>query len=407
MNRRELLLAGAAALVARVSDADATGVAVTSLRAPEPMAQVRTDGAGGLLAVSRSGVLWQCKAANADWRRVAADLDPDSPVARAHGRIAARHAGGGLWVSEGGRGTLSAAIRLAPAAGLLILPLGIVGIVEVAGRAHVSRFEPGQDGRWAESARGAEPVLPDARPVQVDLDGGGPDGEGHVAVLAGPDHLRYAHGVLGDAIESTRVLYVERHGLQTLRVLAIPAPFVVEDLAPRPVAWRDRRGLLTMRSGPEGAQLAIVAASAGRSDALEFVALGAPIGLPNRWMAATTDGRRLLAVHTPHLGGVLHEYRAEGTALRSRVVAEGVCTHRLGSRELDLSVWTAGVLVLPAQDRMSLRCLDAEDGFMLRAAVPLPGRVVATAAMRSAGGPGAAVLLDDGQVLVAAVRARR
>ena len=89
-------------------------------------------------------------------------------------------------------------------------------------------------------ARSQEALLPDARPLQADLDGRG-DG-GHIVVLASPDAQRYRHGVLGDAVEATRVLWLERHGLSVLRALTLPAPHVFEDIAPRPVALpQDRK----------------------------------------------------------------------------------------------------------------------------------------------------------------------
>ena len=125
-----------------------------------------------------------------------------------------------------------------PLAALTVLPLAVIAVS--ANGHHLIRLEPdgrrssGDGSAWAEVARSAQPVLPDARPVLADLEGRG-DG-GHVAVLAGPDGRRYRHGVLGDAIEATRMLWLERHSLQLLRELVLPAPHVMEDIAPRPVA---------------------------------------------------------------------------------------------------------------------------------------------------------------------------
>ncbi len=181
--------------------------------------------------------------------------------------------------------------------------------------------------------------------------------DGHLLVLGGPDDQRYRHAVLGDDIEATRVLYLERHGLEPLRTLTLPAPHVLEDIAPRPIEWGGATGLLMVRSGPSGAQPAVVAADRAKRDALTLAALGEPIGAPNRWMAVTTNGRQLLAVHTPHIGGVLYEYVRDGNALRARRIADGYSTHALGSRELDLAAWAGGVLVLPGQDRRALHVL--------------------------------------------------
>lgn len=152
---------------------------------------------------------------------------------------------------ESGRARVSSASRLAPAAGLCILPAGIIGVVPDTTGAQVARSKPDAQGRWVETSRGDEVVLPDARPIQVDLDGRRAE-DGHIVVLGGPDARRYRHGVLGDAIESTRVLYLERHGLKGLRSVEVPEPLVIEDVAPHASAFREATGILTMQSGPSG-----------------------------------------------------------------------------------------------------------------------------------------------------------
>lgn len=397
LQRRHLLALGA--LLSAAAPAQAAWAA-RSVPVAEPLRQLRAGGPSGLLAVGASGALWALSASGAAATKLADGLDPLTPLAGGHGRIAARHADGGLWVWQGGqvqRGTRDA---LAPHAGLLVLPQALVGVA--AGSHHVLRFEPDAGRAWAVVARSAEAVLPDARPLQVDLDGRG-DG-GHLVLLAGPDSQRYAHGVLGDGVEATRVLWLERHSLALLRELVLPAPHVLEDIAPRPVALGRGSALLTVRSGPQGGQLGLVAADAAHPRRLQWAALGDALGTPNRWMAPSTDGTRLLAVHTPHIGGVLHEYRVEDQRLAGRAVAHNVSTHRIGWRELDLAVWLGPRLVLPQQDGLALRVLDADAAWAEVSSVALPARVAMTAALP--GGQGVAALLDDGRVVAAAAGTR-
>jgi hypothetical protein len=291
-------------------------------------------------------------------------------------------------------------------AGLLVLPLAVIGVV--AGGAsdvappgpRLARFETDGSLGWREVARSVDVVLPDARPLQVDLDGRG-DG-GHVVVLAGPDASRYAHGVLGDAIEATRVLWLERHGLHVLRALDLPPPHVFEDIAPRPVRLPGApatAGLLSVRSGPEGGQLALVSIDPARPQGLRLTALGDTVGGFHRWLAPSTNGRHLTAVHTPHIGGVLHVYRVEGQRLSRRRLATDVSTHRIGTREIDLSAWVGERLVLPSQDGRRLRVFDPGAEWAERGGLPLPARVAQTTALGD--GSALAVLLDDGRVMVA------
>lgn len=406
MNRRTFVLAGSGSLLV-----SATAVALgpdtptLSLRAPEPFAQLRGNHAGGLLAVARSGTLWQLELGAGAWTRLAAQIDPATPVASGHGRIVARHAQGGLWVLESNRAAVSSATALAPAAGLHVLAAGIIGVVPGAGGAFVARFEPDRQGRWVESSRCPDAVLPDARPLQVDLAAGGASDNGHIVVLAGPDDRRYRHGVLGDAVESTRVLYLERHSLQVVRHLNLPEPYVIEEVAPRVVQWRGHNALLTTRSGPEGSQLVLIVASADRAAMLDIAALGAPIGTAHRWMSATTDGVHWLAVHTPHIGGHMHEYHVDGTRLVARSLAGDVSNHWIGTRETDLAVWSGNRLVLPSQNRRTLRCFGVGNPWHGCGTMALPGLLVATVALTLGQQRGVAVLLEDGQVRFAGIDA--
>jgi len=266
-------------------------------------------------------------------------------------------------------------------------------------RFRLARFESDSTGRWREVARSQDAVLPDARPLLVDLEGRG-DG-GHIAVLAGPDATRYDHGVLGDGIEATRVLWLERHGLEMMRAISLPSPHVLEDIAPRPVALPgalERFGLLTVRSGPDGGQLALVTADPQAPQGLRLAALGDMVGGFHRWLAPTTDGRFMVAVHTPHIGGVLHVYQQDGLRLTRLRLLNDVSTHRIGSRELDLSVWLGGLLILPSQDGRRLRVLSPAANWAEQQSVPLPARVVMTTAL--ADGAGLVVLAEDGRIWV-------
>jgi hypothetical protein len=122
------------------------------------------------------------------------------------------------------------------------------------------------------------------------------------------------------------------------------------------------------------------------------------VGGFHRWLAPTTDGRHIAAVHTPHLGGVLHTYHAEGQRLTRRRVLADVSTHPIGSRETDLAVWLQGRLLLPSQDGRMLRFVNPAQDWADEGALPLPARVVQTTAL--ADGSAWAGLLADGSVLL-------
>jgi hypothetical protein len=394
IRRRQALMAVAGGLAAARAGATPRSLAFEPVATPEPMAQLAAGGPTGLLGLSVSGALFALPLAGGAATRLGADLDGSSPLAIGNGRIAARRRDGALWVLEDGRSAVSAERTLAPAAGLLVLPFAVIAVAAEAGRHHALRFEPASAGVWRAAARSGVALLPDARPLQADLDGAG-DG-GQLVLLAGPDSERYVHGVLGDAVEATRLVLLERHSLRVLRELLLAPPHVFEDIAPRRVSLGARDGLLTVQSGPQGAQLVLVDADPAAPGALRVAARGPALGAPSRWLSPITDGRHWLAVHTPHIGGVLHLYRQEGAQLSAQRLHDGVSNHRIGSRWLDMSAWQGRHLLIPDQSGRRLLLLDAAADWRVVGEQPLRSRVAAMVALALPGR--IAALLDDGTV---------
>ena len=378
--------------------------AASAIETPAPLARVHVDGQGNLLGVTAGGAVWQHRGER--WRPLGEGLDPATPLASGQGRSAGRALDGGLWrLEQDGRSQIDSSVRLAAHAGLLIQRAGVIALIQ--GRnggepVQAVRLAPDAAGRWHEAARGSDSLLPDATPVVFDPAGraaegtGARAGAGTIAVFAGPDGQRYRHGALGDEIEATRLLLLDPLSLQPMADLTLPEPDVFEDLAPRPIAWRGGQALLTMRAGPLGGQLAIITSDG--SAKLTLAALGPPMGSRYRWLAPSTDGSALFAVHTPHIGGVLHRYRAEGDRLLSQRLASDLSNHQNGQRELGLSLWFGAGLMLPSQDRRQLQLFDSRGSGIISTSWTLPAPVVALRRWVRAGQPGALALLADGRL---------
>ena len=189
------------------------------------------------------------------------------------------------------------------------------------------------------------------------------------AWYAGPTE-RYPHGALGDTIEAGSLVAETADGKRVEFVL--PGTHVFEDLTPR-IADLDGDGtseIVAIRSGLEtGGAIAIYGLRDGK---LAELAVAAEIGTPNRWMNIAAilpadpgkpgGAKVIYAVRTPHIGGVLFAVRFDG---RKASVEDGLATdvtnHVFGSREQGLSYGgvlsggTRPVVVLPSQDRRSLR----------------------------------------------------
>jgi hypothetical protein len=221
-------------------------------------------------------------------------------------------------------------------------------------------------------------ALPDSRLLS--------DETGRILVLTHPSS-RYAHGILGDTSEATRISLVETTPCaQVLAEIAIPAPYVIEGLSP---IWADLDGdgsreiLVTVSDAAQGARLLAY------SETGEQLATGPPVGRGYRWrhqlaIAAfgPNDEIEVATVLTPHIGGVVEFYRLLGDQLVLTARVPGYSTHMIGSRNLDMAI--AGdfdadgriELLLPNQQFDTLGAVRrSTDGAQVAWAVPVGGRI--------------------------------
>lgn len=153
---------------------------------------------------------------------------------------------------------------------------------------------------------------------------------------------RYAHGILGDAIEAGGLRVELASGAQT--TLSLPDDQVFEDRTPR-LADLDGDGrteIITIRSSTRlGGSVAVYGV---RGEAL--VELGATpyIGRSNRWLniAGIADftgqgGLQVAFVETPHIGGTLKLAAFHGNAMQVVAQIGGFSNHGIRSREQRLS----------------------------------------------------------------------
>ena len=287
-------------------------------RLPAPAASLAY--ADQLYALTQQGELW----ATAPLKKVVTGLSVTAPLSSCNGKVLAVTSRGQLWW-----GQMTSVTRLSPLAGLACEPGGAV--LAVGQQGELVRIEAGGQ----ESSRVALNLLPDARPRFADVRG---NGDLLLMVLATPTG-RYAHGVLGDKLEASELLAVDRHTLKVEYRLSLPTPFVFEDWEARPLTDDKREVLALVRSSVQGgAALVIVGLT---DEALTVLAAGPDFGQPFRWLAPMTDSKALYAVHTPHIGGVLNLYTWNGQTLSAKPVpgVPALKNHHIGQRFITGGVW--------------------------------------------------------------------
>ncbi len=175
-----------------------------------------------------------------------------------------------------------------------------------------------------------EAPIPDARVTEI--------GDRSIVALTGPTE-RYAHGVLGDELEASGIDVRDDAGL--VARIKVGEEEVIEGASAMVVELTPNdRGpqLLVTISDPEvGARL--------RAYDLDgaVVAESEPIGQGYRWLhqvAVAPIGpageTEVIAVRTPHIGGVVEAWRLVGERLERVASIEGYSSHQLGSANLDM-----------------------------------------------------------------------
>lgn len=239
------------------------------------------------------------------------------------------------------------------------------------------------------------------------------DGDIPAAWYVGPTR-RYAHGVLGDAVEASALRVQTADGAHL--TYDLPANMVFEDRTPR-IADLDgdgRNEVITIRSSTsEGGGLAIYGLREGR---LAEVAANDFIGLANRWLNiaaiadVTGDGRKDIAdVRTPHIGGMLRLFRYDrDLTLISEI--DGFSNHAIGAHEQRLSA-VADIdgdgdmeIAVPSDSRAAMRIIDYRDGLVEIASVDLPARVAGPVLAEGAGAEARFIIRLEGGSVVALTR---
>jgi hypothetical protein len=214
---------------------------------------------------------------------------------------------------------------------------------------------------------------------------------------------RYAHGVLGDELEGEMAVIYNVATLSETRI-TLPENDVFEGIMP---FWADVDGdgaqdLVTTVSNSEvGARIRVY-----KTDG-SMLAQGEPIGQGGRWRHQIAFGafgangeNELVAVTTPHIGGVVEFYRYEDGELAIVAELPGFSSHQIGSRNLDMVVGGDfngdGQLeiVLPDQTMQTLNGIQrTENGAEVVWSVPLDGTLTTNLA---------AVQYGDGKLALAA-----
>ncbi len=180
---------------------------------------------------------------------------------------------------------------------------------------------------------------------------------------------RYAHGILGDAIEAGSLVVNYK---QKFLVIDLSNEYVFEDIAPRlyDVDKDQIPELICIRS-KQGAGAGLVIYKI-KYNALEEYANILEIGTSNRWLNIASigdlnqDGNVDIAwVQTPHIGGILKIAEIKPGVIKSIDETTLFSNHAIGETNLCLSVVTKEngkfLLHLPSHDRTQIVTLSYDN----------------------------------------------
>ena len=149
---------------------------------------------------------------------------------------------------------------------------------------------------------------------------------------------RYAHGVLGDAIEAGSLYAKTVEG--KIVSIKLDQTQVFEDIQPRlaDINGDGRNEIITIRShNQKGAQIAVYGISKEAPNSLSLVASTPYIGQANRWLAPVgiadfdNDGAMDIAyIDRPHLAKILRVWSYRKGDLMQVSQKQGLTNHKIG-----------------------------------------------------------------------------
>lgn len=208
---------------------------------------------------------------------------------------------------------------------------------------------------------------------------------------------RYAHGILGDAIEGS-ILRVATNSGRYLKY-TLPETEVFEDRYPR-LADLDGDGtteIVTIRASlTHGAAVTVYGVA---DEKIVMRATTGFIGRANRWLNIAGiagfrggPGKEIAHVQTPHIGGTLFFHAFENGKLVKVGEMSGFSNHVIGATEMRLSAIAdvngdgATDIAVPSADRRRLRIVGFNNGRLVaRGAADLPAAIDKAIGVQGAG----------------------
>lgn len=188
---------------------------------------------------------------------------------------------------------------------------------------------------------------------------------------------RYAHGVLGDAIEGGSLVVAMDDGTQ--KEFVLPEYQVFEDITPRihDLNFDGSNEVVTIRSSQTGGA-AVVVYGLSNGELVE-VAASNENGLRNRWLnivgvlpQKSNSTSAIYFIRTPHINGRLNRLDIGKNDFQDVDLQQNnFSNHVIGSRELGLGLMDLTGkprMLIPSQDRQTLRQVIGP-----QISIPLPG----------------------------------
>lgn len=331
--------------------------------------QIALDDMGYLMVINDKGELWQVSHPDRPAKLTEGVSPIVAPVAR-FDKVAFADKDGHFTLIQNGQ-IYRSSIRLSPHSAMLMLPFATIAVeTHDDGTASLVRLEVVGDDIQAVAR--FSPVLPDARPVQINFTGD--NANGHIAVLSHPDSTTYRHGVLGDDIEAGQVQFLERHNLTPLaKPLAVKGSVFEANTFEILPNGKGNRLVTTIAGGGHGASTVIID---NVNDQLQIIAQSTPLP-SNRWQSPFVFDDKLYAVQMPHLVGRLVEYTQVGDKLNEKVLGEGYSNHAIGAFDTNLVAGRGSFALIPHKGYRNMSILTAQ-GEMLPLSNTLPAPIIKT-----------------------------
>ncbi|UVD81558.1 hypothetical protein NV226_02410 [Mycoplasma iguanae] len=298
---------------------------------------------------------------NQNWEVIADNIAQNSPLLISKGRISAMDTNGNYVLIQGNK-VLGSSVKIAPLSTFIHLGFASIVVAKEGNNYYLTRLESSGNSMTINSQNRTEKLLPDSKPIQVNLPSGNND-NGHITVLTTPDDSdQHSNLHIGDSINAKKILFIERHDMNDIWASISLDNNVFHENRIQSILINGKNYLVTVLTSKDSQMSKIILLERSGAE-LKIVSEGPEVAA-NLWMSfVVVNNSQLIVNHSPHANSVTFLYKFDNNLkITTEKVSSEITTYLADSFHTNISSFDEKNFYAPNfQDKTILTAINLND----------------------------------------------